>query len=158
MPEVVKHGGENNVKEVNIGTIYNTHKGQKIRKKGSRLRFYSFAVKSVLAGRTEGGRGNIATQPVIFDIAYTPHKLKKNATEMEIKKHRQQRAFYDMAGSDNIYKYITTEGKMLGEEVQKFTMLEYLQKSTGVFNQEGMLTKAEVKSMRKRAQTGEKNI
>lgn len=63
-----------------------------------------------------------------------------------------------MSGADNIYKYITTEGKMLGEEVQKFTMLEYLQKSTGVFNQDGMLTKDEVKAMRKRAQTGDKNI
>ena len=63
-----------------------------------------------------------------------------------------------MSAADNIYKYITTEGKMLGEEVQKFTMLEYLQKSTGVFNQDGMLTKDEVKAMRKRAQTGDKNI
>ena len=101
---------------------------------------------------------NIATQPVIFDIAYTPYKLKKNATVAEVKRHRQQRAFYDMSGADNIYKYITTEGKMLGEEAQKFTMLEYLQKSTGVFNQDGMLSKEEVKAMRKRAQTGEKNI
>ena len=54
-PEVIKHGGENNVKDVNIGTIYNTQKAQKIRKKGSRLRFYSFDVKSLLAKRTEGG-------------------------------------------------------------------------------------------------------
>ena len=46
-----------------------------------------------------------------------------------------------MSGEDNIYKYITTEGKIYGEEAKKFTMLEYLQKSTGVFNQDGMLTK-----------------
>ena len=76
----------------------------------------------------------------------------------EVKKHKQQRAFYDMSGADNIYKYITTEGKMLGNEAQKFTMLEYLQKSTGVFNQDGMLSKEEVKAMHKRAQNGEKNI
>lgn len=63
-----------------------------------------------------------------------------------------------MSGADNIYKYITTEGKIYGEEAKKFTMLEYLQKSTGVFNQDGMLTKEQVKEMRKRAQTGEKNI
>ena len=37
-------------------------------------------------------------------------------------------------------------------------MLEYLQKSTGVFNQDGMLTKEQVKEMKRRAQTGEKNI
>ena len=63
-----------------------------------------------------------------------------------------------MSGADNIYKYITTEGKIYGEEAKKFTMLEYLQKSTGVFNQDGILTKEQVKEMRKRAQTGEKNI
>ena len=63
-----------------------------------------------------------------------------------------------MSGADNIYKYITTEGKIYGEEAKKFTMLEYPQKSTGVFNQDGMLSKAQVKEMRKRAQTGEKNL
>ena len=63
-----------------------------------------------------------------------------------------------MSGADNIYKYITTEGKIYGEEAKKFTMLEYLQKSTGVFNQDGMLTKEQVKEMKRRAQTGEKNL
>lgn len=63
-----------------------------------------------------------------------------------------------MSGDDNIYKYITTEGKVFGEQAKKFTMLEYLQKSTGVFNQDGMLSKEEVKEMRARAQSGEKNI
>lgn len=63
-----------------------------------------------------------------------------------------------MSGADNLYKYITTEGKIYGEEAKKFTMLEYLQKSTGVFNQDGMLSKEQVKEMRKRAQTGEKNL
>ena len=101
---------------------------------------------------------NIGTQPVIFDIAYTPYKLPKDATAEERAKHEKQRAFYDMSGADNIYKYITTEGKIYGEEAKKFTMLEYLQKSTGVFNQDGMLTKEQVKGMRKRAQTGEKNL
>lgn len=61
-----------------------------------------------------------------------------------------------MSGADNLYKYITTEGKIMGEETKRFTMLEYLQKSTGVFNQNGMLTKQEVKAMKKRAQSGEK--
>ena len=105
-----------------------------------------------------GGNRNIGTQPVIFDIAYTPYKLKKNATKRGIAKHKKERKFYDMSGADNIYKYITTEGKMYGEESKKFTMLEYLQKSTGVFNQDGMLSKEQVKEMRKRAQTGEKNL
>ena len=63
-----------------------------------------------------------------------------------------------MSGEDNIYKYITTEGKIYSEEAKKFTMLEYLQKSTSVFNQYGMLTKEQVKEMKRRAQTGEKNL
>ena len=84
--------------------------------------------------------------------------MKSNATTAEREAHAKERAFYDMSGDDNIYKYITTDGKIMGEETKKFTMLEYLQKSTGVFNQNGMLSKAEVKAMKKRAQTGEKNI
>ncbi|MDE7439871.1 MAG: relaxase MobL [Clostridia bacterium] len=76
----------------------------------------------------------------------------------EVKGHQAKRAFYDMSGEDNIYKYITTEGKIYGEEAKKYTMLEYLQKSTGVFNQDGMLTKEQVKEMKRRAQTGEKNL
>ena len=105
-----------------------------------------------------GGIKKIGTQPVIFDIAYTPYRLRKNATEKEIAEHRKQRAFYNMSAEDNIYKYITTEGKIYGEEAKKFTMLEYLQKSTGVFNQDGMLSKTQVKEMKRRAQTGEKNL
>ena len=84
--------------------------------------------------------------------------MKSNATTAEREAHAKERAFYDMSGDDNIYKYITTDGKIMGEETKKFTMLEYLQKSTGVFNQNGMLLKVQVKEMKKRAQTGEKNI
>jgi len=84
--------------------------------------------------------------------------LKRNATADEIAKHKKERAFFDMASDDNIYKYITTEGKLFGEEAKRFTMLEYLQKSTGVFNQDGMLTKEQVKEMKARAQTGDKNL
>ncbi|MCH5164768.1 MAG: hypothetical protein J1F36_07130 [Clostridiales bacterium] len=84
--------------------------------------------------------------------------MKSNATSEEIAEHKRLRAFYDMSGDDNIYKYMTTEGKMYGEEAKKYTMLEYLQKSTGVFNQNGMLSKAEVKETKRRAQTGEKNL
>ena len=63
-----------------------------------------------------------------------------------------------MSGENNIYKYITTDGKVYGEEATKYTMLQYLQKSTGVFNQDGMLSKAEVKEIKQRARGGEKNL
>ena len=63
-----------------------------------------------------------------------------------------------MSGENNIYKYMTTEGKVYGEEAMKYTMLQYLQKSTGVFNQDGMLSKSEVKRIKQRAKDGEKNL
>ena len=37
-----------------------------------------------------------------------------------------------MTGGENVYKYITTEGKVTGKKAGKITALEYLQKSTGV--------------------------
>ena len=63
-----------------------------------------------------------------------------------------------MSGESNVYKYMTTEGKIYGEDAQKYTMLQYLQKSTGVFNQNGMLSKEEVKEIKKCAQNGVKNL
>ena len=93
---------------------------------------------------------------MIFDISYTPYRLKKNATQEEIDKHASERAFYDMTGDNNIYRYMTTDGKVFGNEADKYTMLEYLQKSTGVFNQDGLLSKEEVKEIKERAQDKDK--
>lgn len=39
-----------------------------------------------------------------------------------------------MTGNTNVYDYITTEGKITGKKSGRITALEYLQKSTGVFN------------------------
>lgn len=96
--------------------------------------------------------------PVIFDIAYTPYKLKKGSSEKDIEKHAKERAFFDMSGAENIYNYMTREGKIYGEESKRLTILEYLQKSTGVFNQNDMLSKDEVADMKFRVKNGEKNI
>ncbi|WP_251546351.1 relaxase MobL [Pumilibacter intestinalis] len=70
--------------------------------------------------------------------------MPKGASADEIAEHAGKRAFYDMTGADNIYKYITTEGKRTG----KRTALEYLQKNTGVFNGSGMLSEQTVKEMK----------
>lgn len=96
--------------------------------------------------------------PVIFDIAYTPYRLKKGSSEKDIAKHADERAFFDMSGTENIYNYMTREGKIYGEESKRLTILEYLQKSTGVFNQDGMLSKDEVNDMKFCVKNGEKNI
>lgn len=49
----------------------------------------------------------MSNQPIIFNIEYTPYSLPKNATAKEIAKHKEARAFFDMSGTKNIYRYIT---------------------------------------------------
>jgi hypothetical protein len=94
----------------------------------------------------------VSNQPVIFNIQYTPYNLPKSATKTEIEKHADERAFFDMSGEKNVFKYITTEGKRTG----KRTALEYLQENTGVFNDKGMIPQAQVDEMKVRlkANTG----
>lgn len=94
-------------------------------------------------------------QPIIFDLKYTPYALSKKASDYDRNKNATERAFYDMSGEKNVYDYITTEGKRVGN---KFTALEYLQKSTGVFNQSGMIPQKEVDEMKARAKKNKGNI
>lgn len=94
-------------------------------------------------------------QPIIFDLKYTPYSLSKKASDYDKNKNATERAFYDMSGEKNVYDYITTEGKRVGN---KFTALEYLQKSTGVFNQSGMIPQEEVDAMKERAKKNKGNI
>lgn len=86
-------------------------------------------------------------QPIIFDLKYTPYEPPTGANDYQRAQHATERAFYDMSGGKNIYDYITTEGKRAGN----FTVLEYLQKNTGVFNQNGMIPEDEVNRMKERA-------
>lgn len=53
-----------------------------------------------------------------------------------------------MSGEKNIFSCITTEGKRAG----KRSLIQYLEKNTGVFNHNGMLGKEQVKEMQARAQ------
>ena len=85
---------------------------------------------------------------------YTPYEMPKGASADEIAKHAGERAFYDMTGADNIFKYITTEGKRTG----KFTALEYLQKNTGVFNDKGMIPQEQVHEMKARLKRNKGHI
>ena len=63
-----------------------------------------------------------------------------------------------MTGGENVYKYITTEGKVAGKKTGKITALEYLQKSTGVFNGDGLLSEEKVAEMKERLKTNKGNI
>ena len=47
----------------------------------------------------------MSSAPVIFDIAYTPHHLKRGSSEKDIAKHAKERAFFTMTGDgDTIYR------------------------------------------------------
>ena len=100
------------------------------------------------------GKGGIfiSNQTVIFNIRYTPYALKKGATAEEVERHREERAFYDMSGGKNVYEYINTERKRTGN------VQDYFEKNHGVFNGKGFLSPVEIEEMKKRAQTGEKNL
>ena len=72
--------------------------------------------------------------------------------------HEAERGFYDMTGGKNVYDYITTEGKITGKKTGQITALEYLQKSTGVFNGDGMISAEQVEEMKARLKKNEGNI
>ncbi len=96
----------------------------------------------------------MSNQPVVFNILYTPYELSKGATKEEVAKHSDERAFFDMTGGKNIFSYITTESKRTGRR----TALEYLQKSTGVFNDKGAISLVEIDDMKARLKENKGNI
>jgi len=84
--------------------------------------------------------------------------LPKNASGLETEAHRAERSFFDMTGNTNVYDYITTEGKITGKKSGRITALEYLQKSTGVFNGNGLLSEEKVAEMKERLKNNKGNI
>ena len=61
--------------------------------------------------------------PVLFNIHYTPYKPKQGLSQWSVEKHAKERAFYDLTGEYNIYKYMTTEQKITGDGSTGYTML-----------------------------------
>lgn len=102
---------------------------------------------------TEGGN-NISNQPIIFNITYTPWKIKSNATADERAKFERERPYYEMSdGGNNIYKYMTSDRKLNGENSKTETrsLINYFEKSTGVFNGDGVITQEQLADIKKRA-------
>ena len=96
----------------------------------------------------------ISNQPIIFNITYTPWKLKSNATPEERKKFERERPYYEMRdGGNNIYKYMTSDRKLNGENSKSDMrdMISYFEKSTGVFNGDGFISQQELKAIQERA-------
>lgn len=100
----------------------------------------------------------MSNQPVVLNIQYTPYSLPKSATAAERSAHADERSFYDMTGGKNIFDYITTEEKQTGKKTKHLTAFEYLQKNTGVFNDQGLIEKKEVKEMKDRLKKNKGNI
>ena len=96
----------------------------------------------------------MSNQPIVFNIRYTPYSLKANASDEEIAAHKEEREFFSMTGSRNIYSYIT-QGTKTGESA---TFLNYLEKSTGVFNKQGVISREEVANMKARLKANEGNL
>ena len=112
-------------------------------------------IKSKLTckNETKGGKV-ISNQPIIFNITYTPWKLKSNATPEERKKFERERPYYEMSdGGNNIYKYMTADRKLNGEnsKSEMRDMISYFEKSTGVFNGDGFISQEELKAIQQRA-------
>lgn len=108
---------------------------------------------------TEGGN-DISNQPIIFNVTYTPWKVKSNATAEERAKYERERPYYEMSdGGNNIYKYMTSDRKLNGENPKSDmkSLIRYFEKSTGVFNGEGVITQEQLKAIQQRAQS-KKNI
>ena len=100
----------------------------------------------------------MSNQPVVINIQYTPYRLPKSATSAERAAHADERAFYDMTGTKNIFDYITTEEKQTGRRTKKLTAFEYLQKTAGVFNDKGVIPKEQVAEMKARLKDNKGNI
>lgn len=97
---------------------------------------------------------NISNQPIIFNITYTPWKVKSNATAEERAKFERERPYYEMSDSgNNIYKYMTSDRKLNGENSKTETrsLINYFKKSTGVFNGNGVITQEQLKAIQQRA-------
>lgn len=104
--------------------------------------------------RTKQGGNNISNQQIIFNITYTPWKIKSNATAEERAKLERERPYYEMSdGGNNIYKYMTSDRKLNGEnsKTETTSLINYFEKSTGVFNGDGVITQGQLADIKKRA-------
>ena len=96
----------------------------------------------------------MSEQPVVINIQYTPYEPSGNMTKDEIAKHAENRAYYNLTGDKNYYKYMTTEEKCAGG----YNVLDYFQKTTGVFNDKGIISEQALAEMKIRAKENKGNI
>ncbi len=80
--------------------------------------------------------------------------MKQGSSQEQIKAHLEERAFYDMTGNKNILSYITQKDKV----IPNYSILNYFEKTTKVFNQNGMISENLLEAMKKRAKENKGNL
>lgn len=80
--------------------------------------------------------------------------MKQGSSQEQIKAHLEERAFYDMTGNKNILSYITQKDKV----IPNYSILNYFEKTTKVFNQNGMISEDLLEAMKKRAKENKGNL
>ena len=117
----------------------------------------------------------MSNQPIVFNLQYTPYRAPKSASAQERARHEHDRAYYAMTAEYTIYDYMTREDKVESNDKNMVprappspsdqtvssrfpTFLEYLQKSTKVFNQQGTIPQEELDKMKERARNNRGNI
>lgn len=97
----------------------------------------------------------MSEHPVVFNIQYTSYEPSRSMSETERENHAKERAFYNLTGNENYLKYMTTENKCANKG---YSVLDYFQKSTGVFNTKGLISEDELNKMKERAKENKGNI
>lgn len=117
----------------------------------------------------------MSNQPIVFNLQYTPYRAPQSASAQERARHEHDRAYYAMTAEYTIYDYMTREDKVESNDKNMVprappspsdqmvssrfpTFLEYLQKSTNVFNQQGTIQQEELAKMKERARNNRGNI
>lgn len=86
--------------------------------------------------------------------------MKSNATAEEQARFARERPYYELSdGGSNLYEYMTSDRKLNGENSKSETrsMLAYFEKSTGVFNGDGVISQEQLQAIRQRAKA-KKNL
>lgn len=83
-----------------------------------------------MAGSKLKGGQNIAKQPVIFNITYTPWKIRSNATAEERERFERERPYYEMSDGGN---NIDRQAEQLDEDMRGKLLTNARYKRTGNF-------------------------
>lgn len=91
---------------------------------------------------------------VVFNIAFTPSKPRRGASEIENARWNNERKFYNLTAKYNYVSYSLNGVKTAKNK----SILDYMQKDTGAFNLDGPLSQEQLDSIKERLATTQSNI